>query len=109
MTRLGPRCLMIVLLGAVLVHGHRAAADVTVVQKNKAFSVNRIEIKAGDRITFVNSDSGHHNVLSETKGTEFNIRQAPGRSDAVRFTQPGTVVVECAIHPDMRLEVVVRK
>jgi plastocyanin len=100
---------VILLLGAVLASDHAAAADVTVVQKNKAFSVSQIEIKVGDRITFLNSDTGHHNVLSETKGTEFNFRQAPGRSDTVRFTQAGTVVVECAIHPDMRLEVLVRR
>jgi plastocyanin len=109
MTRLGPGGLVIVLLATVLAPDHGSAADFTVVQKNKAFSVSQIEIKVGDRITFLNSDTGHHNVLSETKGTEFNFRQAPGRSDTVRFTQAGTVVVECAIHPDMRLEVLVRR
>jgi plastocyanin len=109
MTRHRRRALVGILLGAALVHDQGAAADFTIVQKQKAFSVRQIEIKIGDRITFVNSDNGHHNVLSETKGTEFSIRQAPGRSDTVRFTQPGTIVVECAIHPDMRLEVLVRQ
>ncbi len=100
---------MIVLLGVVLAHGQVAGADFTIAQKNKAFSVRQIPIKVGDRITFVNSDSVTHNLLSETKGAEFDIRQPPGRSDTVRFTQPGTVVVECSIHPDMRLEVLVRQ
>ena len=108
MTWLRGAALAIVTLGAVLVHADGAAADFTIVQKNNQFSVTKITIKVGDRITFVNADSANHNVYSETKGSEFEIVQRPGRSDTVRFSQPGTVEIECAIHPDMRLEVQVR-
>jgi len=92
-------------LGSVLVHGSGTAADLTIRQKNKAFSVHQITIKVGDRITFVNDDSVNHNVFSDTKGAEIDLLQQPGRSDTVRFLYPGTVEVECAIHPEMRLEV----
>lgn len=100
--------LAIVTLGAVLVHAYGAAADFTIVQKNRQFSVPKITIKVGDRITFVNGDSMNHHVFSDAKGSEIDILQRPGRSDTVRFSQPGTVDIECAIHPDMRLEVQVR-
>ncbi len=95
-------------LGAVLVHADAAAADFTIIQKNKTFSVPQIAIKVGDRITFVNEDSVNHHVFSDTKGSEIDLLQRPGRSDTVRFSQPGTVEIECAIHPVMRLEVQVR-
>ena len=109
MTRLRAAALAIITLGALLVHAYGVAADFTIIQKNTAFSVRQIAIKVGDRITFVNGDSANHNVYSETKGSEFDIPQRPGRSDTVRFSQPGTVEVQCAIHPDMRLEVQVRR
>ena len=109
MTRFRAAALAGITVGAVLVHADGTAADFTITQKNKAFSVSQIAIKVGDRITFVNDDSVNHNVFSMTKGSEIDIVQRPGRSDAVRFTQPGTVEVECAIHPDMRLEVQVRR
>ena len=102
--------LAIVTLGALLVFPHApgTTADFTIIQKGSAFSVRQITIKVGDRITFVNQDSVNHHVFSETKGSEIDILQRPGRSDTVRFVQPGTVAVECAIHPEMTLEVKVR-
>ena len=110
MTRLRAAALAIITLGALLVHAYGgAAADFTVTQRNKAFSVRQITITVRDRITFVNGDSVNHNLYSETKGSEFEILQHPGRSDTVRFPQPGTVEVQCAIHPVMRLEVQVKQ
>jgi len=108
MTWLRGAALAIVTPGALLVHAYGTAADFTIIQKNSTFSVHQITIKVGDRITFVNADSANHNVYSETKGSEFEILQRPGRSDTVRFSQPGSVEVQCAIHPEMTLEVKVR-
>ena len=86
-----------------------AAADSTIIQKNRTFSVREITVKVGDHVVFVNNDTVSHNVYSETKGLEFEIElQPPGRSDAVRFSQPGTAEIECAIHPDMKLRVYVK-
>jgi plastocyanin len=108
MTRRRPSVVAVVALASMFAHGSGAAADFTIGQKNKAFSVRQITIKVGDRITFVNDDIVKHNVFSETKGAEIDFPQPPGRSDSVRFLQPGTVAVECALHPEMRLEVQVR-
>ena len=94
---------------ALFIAGVAWAADFTVAQKNREFSVAELEIRVGDRVTFVNSDSVTHNVYSETKGAEFEIElQPPGRSDTVRFSNPGPVEVRCAIHPTMRLRVNVK-
>lgn len=83
-----------------------AAEDVTIIQRNKAFSVAEVSAKVGDRLRFVNADTVAHNLYSATPAFEFEIRaQAPGRSDVVGVGAPGTFVVECAIHPGMRLRV----
>lgn len=85
------------------------AADSTVIQKGRAFSVRQIEIRVGERLAFVNNDGVTHNVYSETRGLEFEIElQPPGRVDTVRFSRPGLAEVECAIHPSMKLKIVVR-
>ena len=107
--RVAARATVMMTLGAVLVSAHGAAADFTITQKNKVFSVRQITIKVGDRVTFVNDDSVNHHVFSATQGSEIDIVQRPGRSDTVRFSRPGTVEVECAIHPEMTLEVQVRR
>ena len=97
-------------LGAlVAAAGIALAADYNVVQRNQEFSVRAIEVRVGDRITFVNGDNVTHNVYSETKGMEFEIElQPPGRSDTVTFARPGTVDVRCAIHSAMKLRVDVK-
>jgi plastocyanin len=103
-----PAIIALIAVGSLLVHGSAAAADFTITQKNKKFSVSQITIKTGDRITFVNDDTVNHNVFSDAKGAEVDFLQRPGRSDTVQFTQPGTFELECALHPEMKLEVRVR-
>lgn len=73
------------LLAALLIAtGIAGAADFTVVQRNQEFSVRELEVRVGDRVTFVNGDTVTHNVYSETKGMEFEIElQPPGRKDTV--------------------------
>ena len=92
-------------LGAALIAVEGVAADFTVVQKARAFSLRQLTIKAGDQVTFTNEDGVSHNVYSETKGAEFDFVQRPGAANAVRFSQPGLVEVQCAIHPVMKLQV----
>ena len=82
------------------------AAEVTIVQKDKTFSRADLQVKVGDRVTFINADTVTHNVFSATGGQEFEIRaQEPGKSTAIRFERPGSLLVECAIHPRMKLRV----
>ena len=107
MTRL--TSILVVLVAAVLLAAVAlAATDHPVVQKDRAFSVRSLTVRTGDRIVFTNADNITHNVYSVTAGQEFDLRsQAPGQSDTVTFVRPGTAVVECAIHPKMKLQVVV--
>ena len=104
--------LLIAASAAVITHSGLAqgpaGAAVVVAQKDISFSPDRIEIKPGSTVTFINEDPFGHNVYSETKGGEFDIgRQQPGQQSVVTFRQPGTFVAQCRIHPKMHLEVVV--
>lgn len=91
---------------AVALAGPATAADHTILQKDKAFPQPTLAIKAGDRITFTNGDPFTHNVFSATKGMEFDLRtQNPGQSSTVPFSKAGSLLVECAIHPKMKLQV----
>jgi len=93
---------------AVIVAGPASAADHSIIQKDKAFSEKTLAIKVGDRITFSNADSITHNVFSATRGMEFDLRtQVPGQSSTVPFSKAGSLLVECAIHPKMKLQVTV--
>lgn len=78
-------------------------------QKDKAFTVESIEIKAGDTIKFTNNDPYFHNVFSLSDAKLFDLGSFPkGESREVIFDQPGEVEVECAIHPNMQMKVIVK-
>lgn len=83
-------------------------SEATVVQKDIAFVPERIEVKAGSTVVFVNDDRFGHNVYSETPGADFDIgRQPPGQRTPVVFRRAGNFEVRCRIHPKMKLEVAV--
>ncbi len=95
-------------IGLLLILPAAAADTVTIDQKNKKFEKDDVTIKQGDSITFANSDPFTHNVYSQTPGMEFDLRtQRPGQSSTVTFDKVGTAVVECAIHPAMKMKVTV--
>ncbi|MBP8308410.1 MAG: methylamine utilization protein, partial [Burkholderiaceae bacterium] len=73
---------------------------------NQAFSVQKLTIKAGDSMNFVNDDSFAHNVFSMSAENSFDLGSfGNGGAKSVTFDKPGKVEVECAVHPDMRLDV----
>ena len=81
------------------------AAEVVITQKAKKFDVKKVDIKAGDSIKFVNSDSITHNVYS-SKGMKFDLgAQKPGDSSSQTFDKAGKFRVRCAIHPKMKVTV----
>jgi plastocyanin len=95
------------LSSAALLVGADTAPHV-VGQTGKQFSVASLEIASGEAIRFVNDDTVTHNVFSRSEANPFNLKlQPPGDAQVVRFERPGNVVVRCAIHPMMRLEVTV--
>ena len=89
--------------------GSASAKDHAVSQKGKAFAVEEITVAAGDAVTFKNDDETSHNVFSSTEGAKFNLGiQKPGLESSQKFATAGTFEVRCAIHPKMKLKVVVK-
>lgn len=86
------------------------AEDHVIDQDHRTFSQTQITIHPGDAIVFKNSDVVAHNVFSVSPGMGFDIRrQAPGGSSTVPFPNEGVAEVRCAIHPQMKLMVTVKK
>ena len=84
------------------------AATQVIHQRGRTFSTASITVKKGEPVTFLNDDTVPHNILSTSKGNEFNLgSQAPGSSTDVTFKEAGQVSVICAIHPRMKLTVTV--
>ena len=84
------------------------ADDYRITQENRKFSEKKLTIKAGDTITFVNNDKVSHNIYSKSKINAFDIGvQHAGKSKSVTFVKIGKVKVRCAIHPKMKLTVIV--
>jgi plastocyanin len=87
-----------------------ALAEATVVaQKDKKFSTDRVEVKVGDSVEFRNDDPFFHNVFSLSDAATFDLGSYPqGESKSVSFDTAGTVDVECAIHPSMKMTIEVK-
>jgi plastocyanin len=82
------------------------AANLTITQTGRLFSSESVTIKKGDALTFVNDDTVPHNIVSTSKGNEFNLgSQPPGASTDVTFKEPGDAQIVCAIHPRMKMTV----
>ena len=88
----------------------QAAENHKVGQKNKEFTVEEIKVKKGDSIEFVNEDPFFHNVFSLSDASMFDLGSFPkGESKKVVFEEAGEIEVECAIHPNMKMKVVVEE
>ncbi len=87
------------------------AANIVVVQKDKAFDKTEISVNAGDTVTFRNEEKDiTHNVYSLGPKNDFELKvQEPGSSSDVTLNEAGDTDVECAIHPGMKLKVHVKK
>jgi plastocyanin len=97
-------------VGTVMITLTAQAKDLEVTQKNKQFSQKSIVIQVGDSINFKNEDPFVHNVLSLSDVKTFDLGTYPqGQSKKVVFDKAGTVEIECAIHPEMKLIVEVKK
>ena len=92
----------------ILVSAAVSAAEYEVVQENKSFSRSTLNVKVGDTVHFPNQDSTHHNVFSLSEAATFDLGSyGKGESESYTFEEAGEVEVECAIHPGMRMTVVV--
>ena len=90
--------------------GSAFAAEVVVTQKAKAFSTKKLSVKVGDSVKFLNEDPFSHNVFSLSDAKSFDLGSyGQGGSKSIVFDKAGTVEVECAVHPDMKLIIEVAK
>jgi plastocyanin len=87
-----------------------AAGDIVVSQKNKAFTTKAVKAKVGDKIVFRNDDPFAHNIfsLSDTQSFDLGSFGQGGQRD-ITLAKEGTLEIECAIHPEMKLMVNVTK
>ena len=73
------------------------------------FQPERIEVKPGTTVSWVNEDEILHTVTAETKENGFAASlEGKGRSFSFTFSQPGTYSYFCERHEHMRGEVLVR-
>ena len=71
------------------------AATQVIHQQGRAFSAESVTLKKGEALTFLNDDSVPHNIMSVSKGNEFNLgSQSPGTSVDVTFKEAGDYLIE---------------
>lgn len=75
-----------------------SAGGATVDIKGFAFAPASVTVKAGEKVTFTNSDSVAHTVVGDGFDSG-NI--APGASWSNTFDATGTFSYKCSIHPAM--------
>jgi plastocyanin len=86
------------------------AGDHPVAQVNKTFSMPVLKAKVGDTVTFKNDDTFAHNVFSLSEVQNFDLGSyKKGETRQLKLTTPGTIEVECAIHPEMKMKIEVSK
>ncbi len=96
-------------LGGIIAYA-AVAAEYEVTQVDKTFSTAVLTIKVGDTVNFVNNDPFFHNIYSLSEIKTFDLGSYPkGHGRKVTFDQVGTVNIECAIHPYMKMTVEVQK
>ena len=77
-------------------------------QKGKTFIPSSLNVHVGDTITFKNSDPFAHNAYTDEETNEFDVgMQATGKETKMTVNSAESFSVECAIHPNMLLEVTV--
>ena len=85
------------------------ATPLVISQKDREFRPSNVSIKRGETLQFVNDDGDlrHHAYLKSPSFSFDSGDQVPGSKFEVAFTAAGEFNVRCAIHPKMKLVVVV--
>ena len=82
------------------------AADVAVKIDNFAFAPERVTVKAGTAVTWINEDDIPHTVASSTRTFKSKALDTDDRY-AFTFTTPGVYQYFCSLHPHMTGTIVV--
>jgi len=96
-------------VNAAMPAARASPADTTLVsQANKLFRPPYVRVRSGELLTVLNDDTRTHNVRIYDPRFDYNSgAQEPTETVTIRFPGPGTFEAFCAIHPSMRLTVVV--
>jgi len=82
------------------------AADTEVKIDNFAFLPQRLAVKAGTTVTWINADDSPHTVASNTKLFKSKALDTDDRF-SFTFTTPGVYEYFCSVHPHMTGTIVV--
>ena len=100
----------VLLFASGVVSGVVSAQTFEVGQQDKKFTKDKLSVKVGDTVKFINNDPFFHNVFSLSDAKMFDLGSYPkGEARDVVFDVPGEVEVECAIHPEMRMTIEVKE
>lgn len=100
----------IVTLAFLVASSHAFAGDHLVSQTGKAFSKTALQAKIGDSISFRNDDPFVHNIFSLSDIQSFDLGTfAKGETRSIKLEKEGQLEIECAVHPEMKLVVEVKK
>jgi plastocyanin len=99
----------LILLALIAIPAFAADEAHTVVQKGRAFRPAEVSINRGESLTFTNNDDFIHQIYVQSPGFSFDTDEKnPGQNITETFTDSGTFVVRCHIHPKMKLVVRVK-
>lgn len=85
-----------------------AAVSHSVQMANFAFAPRVLAVSAGDSVTWTNQDEAPHTVTTTSGPRSISSPMlSKGQSFTYTFVVPGTYSYYCAVHPDMRAEIVV--
>ena len=77
---------------------------------DKTYAPHVLAVPLGSTVTFPNNDNVRHHVYSFSPAKRFELPLYAGvPAQPVVFDKPGTVEIECAVHPDMKMIVEVSK
>ena len=97
-------------VAAMLVTAQAATNEIIISQEGKKFVPGQVQAKVGDTLTFINNEKRkRHNIYTRSDGFRYLKikKQKPGDKDSVTIKNSGTAVIRCALHPKMKLTVVV--
>jgi len=75
---------------------------------NFAFNPAEVTINKGDSVSWLNSDSSQHIVVSDTAGLFDSGLLAKGASFQHIFNEAGTYNYHCSVHPSMTGKIIVQ-
>ena len=85
----------------------RASKAVEITIKGMRFTPDNVTIKAGQSVTWTNTDQRDHTVAADD-GSFNSGNLGPGDSFTFKFAKGGKFKYACSLHPRMKGEIVVK-